>query len=72
MMLLELMFKGQAPKALVVQCADSLLVSGSILANAWFNCGTPIIECARDDLFDIISPNSSVRINGEAGYIIIP
>jgi len=51
MVLLDLMFEKIAPCAMVVQKADSLLVSGSILANVWFKKGIPIVEYEKADLF---------------------
>jgi len=69
MMLLELMYRGSAPAALVVRNADSLLVSGSVLADVWFKRAAPIVEYRGDDLFDEIETGDQVEVDGGTGEI---
>ena len=69
MMLLELMYRGSAPAALVVKNADSLLVSGAVLADVWFKRAAPIVEYRRDDLFDEIRTGDQVEVDGGTGEI---
>lgn len=69
MILLDLMTHGDAPSAIIVQRADPLLMSGTVLAEVWFGCGIPIVEYASDDLFDAIKTGDIVEINGETGEI---
>jgi predicted aconitase with swiveling domain len=53
MVLLELLYRGCAPAAVVVQNIDPLLVSGSVLADIWFFKGIPLQNSA------VITPCSS-------------
>lgn len=71
MVLLELMHKGQAPKALIVQAADPLLVSGSVLAETWYGAGIPIVEYPGPELFEAIENGERVRVDGITGLIQI-
>jgi len=71
MMLLELMQGGNGPAAMVVQKADSLLVSGSILAAVWADCGVPIVEFSGDDLFDVLRTGDWVNVEGDKGEVVI-
>jgi predicted aconitase with swiveling domain len=71
MVLLDRMYEAIAPCALVVQNADPLLVSGSILANVWFNKGVPVVEYKPADLFDKIRTGEMVEVDGETGEVCI-
>lgn len=54
-----------------MQRADSLLVSGAVLAEVWFRKGVPVVEYRGDDLFDRIQTGDSVRVDGETGDISV-
>ena len=69
MVLLEIMYRRVAPAAMIVQEADSLLVSGSAIAEVWFDCGIPIVEYHSEDLFDKIKTGDTVEIDGATGEI---
>jgi predicted aconitase with swiveling domain len=71
MMLLQVIDDGAAPAAIVVQDADSLLVSGPILGRAWFNRSFPIVEYKGSDLFERIRTGDQVEVDGESGEITI-
>jgi predicted aconitase with swiveling domain len=71
MVLLQLMYEGQAPAAIVVQHADSLLISGSVLAEVWFNRGIPVVEYNSEDLFQKIHTGDKVKADGDTGEINI-
>ena len=71
MMLLNLMAAGEAPIGMIVQKADSLLVSGSILAAVWYKAGVPIIACSSDALFDQVQTDCQVTMDGHSGEIRI-
>ena len=71
MVLLNLMHKKEAPRALIVQAADPLLVSGPVLAEAWYNAGIPVVEYAGDDLYDAIATGDEVEVDGATGEILI-
>ena len=71
MMLLELMYQECAPAAFIVQKIDPLLVSGPVLADIWFNKGIPIVEYPEKDIYDRISDDDWVEVNGKTGEIEI-
>ena len=71
MVLMQLMYKKEAPAAMIIQNADSLLVSGVILAEVWFNSGIPVVEYRGKDLYDKILTGDTVEVNGDTGEIRI-
>jgi len=71
MILLDLMYRRTAPVAIIAQNADSLLVSGAILADVWFKRGIPIVEYASDDIYEKIRTGDRVEVNGATGEIKI-
>jgi len=71
MVLLQIMYKKEAPLAMVVQHADPLLIAGSVLAEVWFNCGIPVVEYAREDLYALVRIGDIVSVNGVNGKITI-
>jgi uncharacterized protein len=71
MVLLELMCRGFAPAAIIVQNADPLMVSGSILADVWFNKGIPVVEYPGEDIFNKIRNGALVEVNGDSGEITV-
>jgi predicted aconitase with swiveling domain len=71
MILLRLIDAGFAPAALIVQNADSLLVSGVVLARVWFEKDLPVIEYAGADLYEKIRSGDRVTADGKSGEILI-
>jgi predicted aconitase with swiveling domain len=71
MVLLELMYQGCAPAAVIVQNIDPLLVSGPVLADIWFRRGIPIVEYSEEDIYEKISDNDWIEVNGATGEIEI-
>jgi hypothetical protein len=69
MVLLEIMYRRVAPAAMIVLEADSLLVSGSAIAEVWFDCGIPIVEYPSEDLFEKIKTGDAVEVDGATGEI---
>lgn len=69
MVLTQLMHDGRAPAAMVVNNADSLLVSGSVLAEVWFGAGIAVVEYGSEDLFDKINSGDLVEVDGGSGEI---
>ena len=69
LVILELLFKRVAPAAIVVQAADSLLVSGVVLGDVWFERGLPVVEYPGDDLYTVITEGADVAVDGTSGEI---
>jgi predicted aconitase with swiveling domain len=69
MMLMQLMYDRVAPAAMVVQNADSLLTSGAVLGDVWFDRGVPIVEYESDDIFEKIRNGAQVEVDGVTGEI---
>ena len=71
LVLLELVARGAGPAGLLVQAGDSLLVSGVVLADVWFDRVIPIVEYPGADLFDRIADGMTVELDGTTGTITI-
>ena len=71
MLMLELIRAGDAPAAMVVQRADSLLVSGLVLADVWFGEKVPLVQYEGDDLFDQVATGQRVEVDADTGAIRI-
>ena len=71
MVLLDRIYEGAAPCAMIVQKADSLMVSGAVLANVWFGRGVPVVEYEEGDLFEKIRTGDTVEVDGNTGEIRI-
>ncbi len=71
MVLMQLMSEDKAPAAIIVQNADSLLVSGAVLAEVWFNKGIPVVEYRSEDLFERIKTGDHVVVDGETGQVTV-
>jgi predicted aconitase with swiveling domain len=71
MVLMQVMHDREAPAAMIVQDADSLLISGTILAEIWFKRGIPVVEYNPQDLFDKIHTGDIVEVRGDTGEIKI-
>lgn len=71
LVLLELAFQREAPVAMIVQNADSLLVSGAVLAETWFERNLPIVEVDTDNLYSSITNGDWVDVDGATGKILV-
>ncbi len=71
MVLMQIMYKKEAPVAMIVHQADPLLIAGSVLSEVWFNCGIPIVEYGLQDLFSLVNMGDIVSVNGSNGTITI-
>ena len=69
--LLELIYREASPLAIVVGQADSLLVSGSMLADVWLDHAIPVVEYGKPDLFDSIHTGDSVTVDAGTGEILV-
>ena len=69
LVLLDLVSMGRGPAALVVQHNDSLLISGVVLSDVWFDRRIPIVEYQDDDLYELVRDGVEVEVDGDAGEI---
>ena len=71
LVLLDLVSLECGPAAMIVQSADSLLVSGVVLSDVWFDRSIPVIEYGGGDLFDIVKTGDAIRVERGTGKIFI-
>lgn len=69
MMLMQVIHDGGAPAAIIVQDADSLLVSGVVLSDVWFGMSFPVVEYHSPDIFKRIRTGDYVVVDGSNGEI---
>jgi len=69
MVLLEVINRGRGPAAMVVANADSLLVSGALLAEVWLERKVPLVEVASAEIFSAIRTGDSVEVDGDQGRV---
>lgn len=67
LVLLDLVKDGRGPAAMIVQRPDSLLLSGVILADVWYNKSIPVIEYPGDDLYQSIHTGQTVTVSCRGG-----
>ncbi len=72
LVILDLVSRAQGPVAMVVQQADSLLVSGIVLSEVWYGPSIPLLECTDPGLFDAVEDGQLVEVDAEEGVIRIP
>lgn len=71
MVLMQIMSEGHGPAAMIVQNPDSLLVSGAVLAEVWFEKGIPVVRYEGDDVYEIIRTGVKVEVDGDSGEIMV-
>ena len=71
LVLLDLVSMERGPAALVVKHNDSLLISGVVLSDVWFDRKIPVVEYQHDDVYDLIKDGANVTVDGEACEIRI-
>ena len=69
LVILDLVSRAQGPVAMVVQQADSLLVSGIVLSEVWYGPSIPLVECADPALFEAVADGQPVEVDGDAGVV---
>ena len=63
LVLLDLVSRETGPAAVIVGTADSLLVSGVILSEVWFDRSIPIVELHDDKLFELAENGDIITVN---------
>ncbi len=71
MVLLELIFRRCSAAGFLVEHADTLLVSGPILAQEWLGQSVPVVEYRGADLFSSIRSGDHLSLDGSTGKIQI-
>ena len=71
LVLLDLTRMKNGPAAIIVEHADSLLVSGVILSEVWYEQSMPIVESPTEKLREALSEGQVVEVNGATGEIIV-
>ncbi len=70
LVLLDLVAEGKGPAAMLVQDADSLLVSGVALAETWYERSIPIVEVPGDDLFENIETGRPLTVQRDGTILL--
>ncbi|RMF13428.1 MAG: DUF126 domain-containing protein [Candidatus Dadabacteria bacterium] len=71
LVLLDLVRMHNGPAAIIVDHADSLLVSGVVLSEVWYDETVPIVEYDTAELRSAIPEGTTVAVDGETGSIEI-
>lgn len=69
LVILDLVSRGQGPVAMVVEAADSLLVSGIVLSEVWYGPSIPLVECEDPALFDAVEDGQDIEVDADAGVV---
>ncbi len=71
LVLLDLVRLEKGPAAMVVDVADSLLVSGIVLSEVWYGISIPIVEYPTQELAEMVKDGMTVTVDGDTGEIRI-
>jgi predicted aconitase with swiveling domain len=70
LVLLDLVRMQNGPAAIIVEHADSLLVSGVILSEVWYERSVPIVEYPLQEIQGRCYDGQIVEVDGETGEIV--
>lgn len=71
LVLLDLVRLEKGPAAIVLNTADSLLVSGIVLSEVWYGRSIPVVEYPTAELEALVQNGAMVTVNGDTGEITI-
>jgi predicted aconitase with swiveling domain len=71
LVLLDLVHMENGPVAIIVDHADTLMVSGVILSEVWYGKAIPIVECPTEPIRASVKDGQMVEVNGDNGEIIV-
>lgn len=71
LVLLDLVSLKNGPAAIIVDEADTLLVSGIILSEVWYDRAIPVVEYPTGELMEKLREGDDVEVDGETGEIIL-
>lgn len=69
--LLDLIYREASPLAIVVGEADSLLISGAVLADVWFERAIPVVEYSAQELSTRIQSGDFITVDADSGEIVL-
>jgi len=72
LVLLDLVRLQNGPAAIVIDHADSLLVSGIVLSEVWYERAIPLVEYSTAALHEHVQDGGMVEVNGDTGEIVLP
>jgi predicted aconitase with swiveling domain len=70
LVLLDMVRMENGPAAIVVDHADTLLISGIILSDVWYSKAIPVIECPTEPIRACIKDGQMVEVDGDTGEIV--
>lgn len=71
LVLLDLVRMGNGPAAIIVDEADTLLVSGIVLSEVWYGRVIPVVEYPTADLRGAFKDGDAAEVDGVTGEIVI-
>jgi uncharacterized protein len=71
LVLLDLVRMQNGPAAIIVEHADSLLASGVILPEVWYQRSVPIVEFPLREIQGRFCDGQIVEVDGETGEIVV-
>ena len=71
LVVLDLVKRHYGPAAIIVDHADSLLVSGVVLSEVWYGPTTPVVEYPTAELAEHIENGTTLEVFGDTGVIEI-
>lgn len=72
LVVLDLVSRDLGPAAIIVDHADSLLVSGVVLSEVWYGPTTPVVEFPTAELANHVKDGETIEVFGDTGIIEIP
>jgi len=71
LVLLDLVRMKHGPAALIVDRADSLLVSGIVLSAVWYGPSIPVVEYPTAELRGTLAAGQVLEVDGDTGSILL-
>jgi len=66
---LEVIRRGISPAAVIVKEIDTLLATGGILAECWFDEKMAVVEIPSEEFWKHVKTGDVLRINSEQGVV---
>jgi predicted aconitase with swiveling domain len=71
LVLLDLVRMHNGPAAMIVDHADSLLVSGIVLADVWYGASIPVVECDTTALRQELRDGDDVEVDADNARVVV-